>query len=96
MKHLFASDWPKKLRLIQQIFFSQDCSQQNLQVSVDHLLQVSALLCSHTSDIDQLNELWLLVNKLLDDTVPAQAIAELVNSMTEIAVNSAILLLSAH
>jgi len=67
-----------------------------LQVSVDHLLRLSALLCSHPSENDQLNELWLLTNKLMEETVQVEAVIEIINSMAEIAIHSAILLLKAY
>ena len=56
------------------------------KVSVKSLLNLSMLLCNHSSQQDQLNEMWLLVNPALDEEIDAGALHSFVGSLTEIAV----------
>lgn len=57
-----------------------------MEFSVDYLLHLSVLLCSHESQQDQLNEMWLLVNPALDDEIEAAEMLAFVRTLAEIAV----------
>jgi len=59
------------------------------EVAVDHLLKVSALLCSHASQSNQVDELWFLANRFLEDSIPKESVVDLITSLTAIAVESA-------
>lgn len=41
----------------------------DVDYEVSHLLNIGILLCAHNSQQDQLNEMWLLVNPMLDETI---------------------------
>ena len=57
------------------------------KVSVKFLLNLSMLLCSHSSQQDQLTEMWLLVNPVLNEEIDAEAFYSFVSSLTDIAVH---------
>ena len=50
------------------------------------MLAVAVLLCSHQDYSEQVFELWLLVNKQLKTSVKSNCVAELVESLSEIAI----------
>ena len=51
-----------------------------------YILRLAMLLCTHTSYEDQVSEMWLLINPTLDDSVSAEALCALVETLADIAV----------
>ena len=61
-------------------FFEEDyeSSENSRRISVNYLLKIAILLCSHKSQQEQLTEMWLLVNPYLNDTVERDVLIEFV------------------
>ena len=49
-------------------------------------MHLFVLLCRHTSQQDQIDQMWLLVNPTLDDEIDAERIQQFMNLLSEIAV----------
>ena len=60
---------------------------KNEGISVDFLLHIAVLLCTHASQEEQLDEMWLLVNPQLEDEIEADTVHQFIRTLSEIAIN---------
>ena len=62
------------------------CEPQQYQIPVEYCLHLFVLLCSHGSQQEQIDQMWLLVNPQLNEEIDAATMLQLVRSLAEIAV----------
>ena len=68
-------------------YLDTDFAYQNDRHSVDRLILIGWLLCSHWSDETQSRELWHIVNPALEEVVPKADVINTIASLLYVAVN---------
>ena len=68
-------------------YLDPDFAYQNDRYSVDRMILIGWLLCSHWSDETQSRELWHIVNPALEDAVPKADVTNTIASLLYVAVN---------